>query len=69
LRSCGKIKDDAIAQLSDQLMAISTRLQELEGKQAKSCKKKIVYLMVEKIGYRQLFVFNSFQNIGVYVQL
>jgi len=28
-----KMKDDAIAQLSDQLMAISTRLQELERKQ------------------------------------
>jgi hypothetical protein len=28
------MKDDAIAQLSDQLLAISTRLQELERKQA-----------------------------------
>ncbi len=27
------MKDDAIAQLSDQLMTISTRLQELERKQ------------------------------------
>jgi hypothetical protein len=27
-----KMKDDAIAQLSDQLLAISTRLQELERK-------------------------------------
>jgi hypothetical protein len=27
------MKDDAIAQLSDQLLAISTRLQELERKQ------------------------------------
>jgi hypothetical protein len=29
-----KMKDDAIAQLSDQLLAISTRLQEFERKQA-----------------------------------
>jgi hypothetical protein len=28
-----KMKDDAIAQLSDQLLSISTRLQELERKQ------------------------------------
>jgi hypothetical protein len=27
------VKDDAIAQLSDQIMALSTRLQELERKQ------------------------------------
>jgi len=33
LRNRDKMKDDAIAQLSDQLMAISTRLQELERKQ------------------------------------
>ena len=33
LRNSDKIKDDAIAQLSDQLMAISTRLQELERRQ------------------------------------
>jgi hypothetical protein len=32
-RNRDKMKDDAIAQLSDQLMAISTRLQELERKQ------------------------------------
>jgi hypothetical protein len=28
------MKDDAIAQLSDQLLSISTRLQELERKQS-----------------------------------
>jgi hypothetical protein len=33
LRERDKIKDDAIAQLSDQLLTISTRLQELERKQ------------------------------------
>jgi hypothetical protein len=33
LRNNDKMKDDAIAQLSDQLLAISTRLQELERKQ------------------------------------
>jgi hypothetical protein len=33
LRNRDKMKDDAIAQLSDQLMAISTRLQELGRKQ------------------------------------
>ena len=33
LRSRDKMKDDAISELSDQLMAISTRLQELEGRQ------------------------------------
>jgi len=32
--------DDAIAQLSDQLMAISTQLQELERKQSTSMYKK-----------------------------
>jgi hypothetical protein len=32
LRKRDKMKDDAIAQLSDQLWAISTRLQELERK-------------------------------------
>jgi hypothetical protein len=32
LRKRDKMKDDAIAQLSDQLLAISTRLQELERK-------------------------------------
>ena len=34
LRNRDKMKDDAIAQLSDQVMAISTRLQELETKQS-----------------------------------
>jgi thiamine phosphate synthase YjbQ (UPF0047 family) len=33
LRNHDKMKDDAIAHLSDQLMTISTRLQELERKQ------------------------------------
>jgi len=33
LRSRDKLKDDAIAQLSDQLMALSTRLQEIERRQ------------------------------------
>jgi hypothetical protein len=33
LRSRDKMKDDAISDLSDQLMAISTRLQELERRQ------------------------------------
>ena len=33
LRNRDKMKDDAIAQLSDQLLAISTRLRELERKQ------------------------------------
>jgi hypothetical protein len=33
LRNRDKMKDDAIAQPSDQLLAISTRLQELERKQ------------------------------------
>jgi hypothetical protein len=31
MRNRDKMKDDAIAQLSDQLLAISTRLQELEN--------------------------------------
>jgi integrase len=34
LRERDKVKDDAIAHLSDQLLAISTRLQELERKQS-----------------------------------
>ena len=38
LRNRDKMKDDAIAQLSDQVLAISTRLQELERKQAASYK-------------------------------
>jgi chromosome segregation ATPase len=33
LRERDKVKDDAIAQLSDQLLSLSTRLQELERKQ------------------------------------
>lgn len=33
LRQHDKVKDDAISQLSDQLMALTTRLQELERKQ------------------------------------
>jgi hypothetical protein len=33
LRNRDKVKDDALAQLSDQLMALSTRLQEIERKQ------------------------------------
>ena len=33
LRQHDKVKDDAISQLSDQLMALTTRLQELEKKQ------------------------------------
>jgi hypothetical protein len=36
LRSRDKVKDDAIAQLSDQLMALSTRLQEIERRQQQS---------------------------------
>ncbi|MGA9842287.1 MAG: hypothetical protein WBP64_16060 [Nitrososphaeraceae archaeon] len=34
LRQRDKIKDDAIAQLSDQLLSLSARLQELERKQS-----------------------------------
>ena len=30
LRQCDKVKDDAIAQLSDQLVSLSARLQEIE---------------------------------------
>ena len=33
LRNRGKMKDDAIAQLSDQLMALTARMQEVENKQ------------------------------------
>jgi hypothetical protein len=33
LRNRDKMKDDAIAQLSDQLMAITARLQEIERRQ------------------------------------
>jgi predicted RNase H-like nuclease (RuvC/YqgF family) len=36
LRQHDKVKDDAISQLSDQLMALTTRLQELERKQQTS---------------------------------
>ena len=32
-RNCDKLKDDAISQLSDQLVALSTRLQEIERRQ------------------------------------
>jgi ABC-type transporter Mla subunit MlaD len=33
MRDRDKLKDDAIAHLSDQLMALSTRLQEIERRQ------------------------------------
>jgi MFS superfamily sulfate permease-like transporter len=33
LRNRDRLKDDAIAQLSDQIMALSTRLQEIERRQ------------------------------------
>jgi hypothetical protein len=33
LRQRDKVKDDAIAQLSDQLVSLSARLQELERRQ------------------------------------
>ncbi len=33
LRNRDRLKDDAIAQLSDQVMALSTRLQEIERRQ------------------------------------
>jgi hypothetical protein len=33
LRNHDKVKEDAIAQLSDQLIALSTRLQEIERRQ------------------------------------
>jgi hypothetical protein len=33
LRNRDKIKDDAISQLSDQLMALTTRMQEIERRQ------------------------------------
>ena len=33
LRNRDKMKDDAIAQLSDQLMALTARMQEIERKQ------------------------------------
>ena len=36
LRERDKVKDDAMAHLSDQLLALSTRLQELERKQQTS---------------------------------
>ena len=41
MRNRDKMKDDAIAQLSDQLLAISTRLQELERKQSFNYAKNI----------------------------
>jgi hypothetical protein len=34
LRQHDKVKDDAIAQLSDQLVSLSARLQEIERRQA-----------------------------------
>jgi hypothetical protein len=34
LRNRDKMKDDAIAQLSDQVMALTVRMQELERKQS-----------------------------------
>jgi uncharacterized coiled-coil protein SlyX len=37
LRNRDKIKDDAIAQLSDQLMALTARKQEIERKQQHMC--------------------------------
>jgi hypothetical protein len=33
LRNCDKMKDDAIAQLSDQVIALTARMQEFERKQ------------------------------------
>ncbi len=33
LRNRGKMKDDAIVQLSDQVMALTARMQELETRQ------------------------------------
>jgi len=33
LKNRDKMKDDAIAQLSDQLLALTTRMQEIERKQ------------------------------------
>ena len=33
LRNCDKMKDDAIAQLSDQVMALTARMQDIERKQ------------------------------------
>ena len=33
LRNRDKMKDDAISQLSDQLMALTTRMQEIERRQ------------------------------------
>jgi MFS superfamily sulfate permease-like transporter len=33
LRNCDKLEDDAISQLSDQLVALSTRVQEIERRQ------------------------------------
>jgi hypothetical protein len=43
VRNLDKIKDDdAIAQLSDQLLAISTRLQELKRKQSTNYTKILV---------------------------
>jgi len=39
LRQRDKMKDDAIAQLSDQLMALTTRMQEIERKQQLICQK------------------------------
>jgi hypothetical protein len=41
LKNHGKMKNDTIAQLSDQLLAISTRLQELERKQSSNYAKNI----------------------------
>ena len=38
LRQRDKVKDDAIAQLSDQLVSLSDRLQEIERRQDVGCK-------------------------------
>ena len=43
LRNHDKMKDDAIAQLSDQVMALTARMQEFERKQHACCQKELFY--------------------------
>ena len=43
LRNRDKMKDDAISQLSDQLMALTTRMQEIERRRAAYELKELQY--------------------------
>jgi hypothetical protein len=74
LKKNNKIKEDALAHLSDQLLLLTERIQEIERKQSKSCrnifmKSILLWDLNSSIKWNQLIfnkLFSNSKNICCY---